>query len=264
MQQMSCLKSTDASWSLWLAVNRPPMDHCGRFASNNEYYRCQQITTNSEQRKPNNINKCVQLPTYADNVALPATAAAIYCRVHSKLRVQNSSTFQRTFKDPNCFFQAPKLSTKSHTLDADIQNLDCNEVYCTVLTNTVMIKAYAYRCLLQNCQQMQNLQDLNSRIFKYFQAPYLFSSTFKGLDVFYSKFKDFSSMLWTLHWYLQPAGPTAANLQQRVCRAHAGTDGRTPYRFIDPAPHTMRAVLVLLHSFTLWWIHQSRCNCTQH
>jgi len=87
MQQMSCLKSTDASWSLWLAVNRPPMDHCGRFASNNEYYRCQQITTNSErQRKPNNINKCVQLRTYADNVALPATAAAIYCRVHSKLK----------------------------------------------------------------------------------------------------------------------------------------------------------------------------------
>ena len=35
--------------------------------------------------------------------------------------------------------------------------------------------------------------------FKYFQAPYLFSSTFKGLEVFIpnsSIFKDFSSMLW--------------------------------------------------------------------
>ena len=139
MQQMSCLKSTDASWSLWLAVNRPPMDHCGRFASNNEYYRCQQITTNSErQQKPNNINKCVRLPTYADNVALPATAATIYCMVHSKLKVQNSSTFQRTFKDPNCFFQAPKLSTKSHTLDADIKNLDCNvTLKCTVLYSPI-------------------------------------------------------------------------------------------------------------------------------
>jgi len=35
-----------------------------------------------------------------------------------------------------------------------------------------------------------------SRIFKYFQAPYLFSSTFKGLEVFIpnsSIFKDFSN-----------------------------------------------------------------------
>jgi len=32
--------------------------------------------------------------------------------------------------------------------------------------------------------KFQNLQDLNLRIFKYFQAPYLFSSTFKGLEVF--------------------------------------------------------------------------------
>ena len=40
-----------------------------------------------------------------------------------------------------------------------------------------------------------------SRIFKYFQAPYLFSSTFKGLEVFIpssSIFKDFSMMLRTL------------------------------------------------------------------
>jgi len=37
-----------------------------------------------------------------------------------------------------------------------------------------------------------------SRIFKYFQAPYLFSSTFKGLEVFIPKssiFKDLSSTL---------------------------------------------------------------------
>jgi len=55
--------------------------------------------------------------------------------------------FSRTFKDPNCIFQAPKLSTIRHILDADIQNLDCNvTLKCTVwgptvLTNTVMIKA---------------------------------------------------------------------------------------------------------------------------
>ena len=49
--------------------------------------------------------------------------------------------------------------------------------------------------------KFQNLQDLNSRIFKYFQAPYLFSSTFNGLEVFIPNsniFKDFSSTLWTL------------------------------------------------------------------
>jgi len=34
-----------------------------------------------------------------------------------------------------------------------------------------------------------------SRTFKYFQAPYLFSSTFKGLEVFYSKFKHFQGFL---------------------------------------------------------------------
>ena len=176
------------------------MDHCGRFASNNEYYRCQQITTNSE-RQPNNINKCVQLPTYADNVALPATAAAIYCRVHSKLKSTKFKHFSKNFQGPKLLFSSTKIIHKKPYPRRGHSKfrLQCDtEVYCTVLTNTVVIKAYAYRCLLQNCQQMQNLQDLNSRIFKYFQAPYLFSRTFKGLKVFIpnsSIFKDFSSML---------------------------------------------------------------------
>jgi len=46
--------------------------------------------------------------------------------------------------------------------------------------------------------KFQNLQDLNSRIFKYVQAPYLFSRTFNGLEVFIPNskiFKDFSSTL---------------------------------------------------------------------
>jgi len=33
---------------------------------------------------------------------------------------------QALFKDPNCIFQPPPLSTKSHILDAAIQNLDCS------------------------------------------------------------------------------------------------------------------------------------------
>ena len=45
---------------------------------------------------------------------------------------------QALFKDPNCIFQAPKLSTKSHILDADIQNLDCYvTLKCTVLYSPI-------------------------------------------------------------------------------------------------------------------------------
>jgi len=76
---------------------------------------------------------------------------------------------QALFKDPNCIFQAPKSSTKSHILDADSKFwLQCDtEVYCTVLTNTVMIKG-----------KFQNLLNLNSRTFQGF------SSTFKHLICF--------------------------------------------------------------------------------
>jgi len=45
-----------------------------------------------------------------------------------------------------------------------------------------------------------------------------------------------------------PAGPTAANLQQRVCcngpmlgQTDRQTDGQTPYRYIDHAPRTNNA-----------------------
>ena len=45
--------------------------------------------------------------------------------------------------------------------------------------------------------------------------------------------------------YLLPTGPTAANLQQWVCccgpvmgQSEWRTNGRIPYRFADPAPHT--------------------------
>jgi len=42
------------------------------------------------------------------------------------------------FKDPNYIFQAPKLSTKSHILDMDIQNLDCNvTLKCTILYSPI-------------------------------------------------------------------------------------------------------------------------------
>jgi len=47
--------------------------------------------------------------------------------------------------------------------------------------------------------------------------------------------------------YLLLVGPTAANLQQRLCRCGlvlGQTDGQT-YRYIDPAPYTMQAVPIM-------------------
>jgi len=76
-------------------------------------------------------------------------------------------------------------------------------LYCTHQLLVTCIQVLASK--LTTNTKFQNLQDLNSktftRIFKYFQAPYLFSSTFKYLEVFIpnsSIFKDFSSTLWTL------------------------------------------------------------------
>ena len=45
---------------------------------------------------------------------------------------------QALLKDPNSIFQAPKLSTKSHILDMDVQNSDCNvTLKCTVLYSPI-------------------------------------------------------------------------------------------------------------------------------
>ena len=87
---------------------------------------------------------------------------------------------QALFKDPNCIFQAPKLSTKSHILEADIQNLDCNVTpKCTVLYSPSACFKIVNKCKISKFARFK-FKDF-SRIFKYFQAPYLFSSTFKGL-----------------------------------------------------------------------------------
>ena len=96
----------------------------------------------------------------------------------------------RTFKHPNCIFQAPKLSTKSHILDADIQNLDCNLTLKQAKWNQILFPStgdmHTSACfkIVDKCKISKfarlKFKDF-SRIFKYFQAPYLFSSTFKSL-----------------------------------------------------------------------------------
>ena len=55
--------------------------------------------------------------------------------------------------------------------------------------------------------------------------------------------------------YILSAWPSAANGSSEFAAVgscwdrRTGTDGRTPYRFIDPAPHTMRTVPIRVNSF---------------
>jgi len=110
-------------------------------------------------------------------------------------------------------FQGPKLHFSSTEIidkkpyptggDSKFRLQRDTEVYCTVLTNTVTrIQVLASK--LSTNAKFQNLPDLNSRTFQGFSStfkcsPYLFSSTFKGLEVFIpnsSIFNDFSSTLW--------------------------------------------------------------------
>ena len=95
---------------------------------------------------------------------------------------------QALFKDPNCIFKHQNGRQKPYPRRRHSNfRVQCD----TEVINTVMIKAKFARFKFKDF----------SRIFKYFQAPYLSSSTFKGLEVFIpnsSIFKDFSSTLWTL------------------------------------------------------------------
>jgi len=72
-----------------------------------------------------------------------------------------------------------------------------------------------------------------SKIFKYFQAPYLFSSTFKVLEVFTPNsiiFKDFSSTLWTLVIFILQRCEFAMETYQRACHKCRGLRGRSRFR----------------------------------
>jgi len=115
------------------------------------------------------------------------TISTAIIRVRSKLKVQNSSTFQGLSRTQTAFSSTKIIDKKPYPRRGHSKfRLQCDtEVYCTVLTNTVMTEASdRFSTKLSTNAKFQNLQDLNSRIFKYFQASYLFSSTFKGLEVF--------------------------------------------------------------------------------
>jgi len=96
--------------------------------------------------------------------------------------------FSRTFQGPKLHFSSTKIIDKKPYPKRGHSKfrLQCDtEVYCTVPTNTVMIKA-----------KFQNLQDLNSRTFQGFSSTFKHPICFQGLEVFIpnsSIFKDFSS-----------------------------------------------------------------------
>jgi len=98
---------------------------------------------------------------------------------------------QALFKDPNCIFQAPKLSTKSHILDLDIQNLDCNvTLKCTVDMHTSVCFKIVNRCKISKFARFK-FNDFSS-IFKHLIC---FQALSRALKFFYSKFKHFQGFL---------------------------------------------------------------------
>jgi len=127
-------------------------------------------------------------------------------RVHSKLKGQNSRTFQGLPKDLKLQFQVPKVS-----IDISYSRFDHNHItFKTVLKNVhkqiictthwdvfllnynqVVVKCQILEeCFLQNfnMQNFQNMYHSNSRTF---QGPTLFSRTYKGLE-FFSKIQGLS------------------------------------------------------------------------
>ena len=123
---------------------------------------------------------------------------------NSKYKIQ---ALFKDFQGPKLHFSSTKIIDKKphHRRGHSTFRLQYDtEVYCTVLTNTVMVgDMHTSACFkIVNKCKISEFARLKfnefSRIFKYFQAAYLFSSTFKDLEVFIpnsSIFKDFSSML---------------------------------------------------------------------
>ena len=141
---------------------------------------------------------------------------------NSKYKIQALFT---DFQGPKLHFSSTKIIDKKPYPRRGHSKfrLQCDtEVYCTVLTNTVIIKAsdntvskywwQAYKCLLQNCQQMQNVkvcQKFNSRTFQGF------SNSFKHLICLLSRALKFLFQIQAFlrisqaryePWFLQTSG----------------------------------------------------------
>ena len=88
-----------------------------------------------------------------------------------------------------------------------------------------------------------------------FGLPLLYSATYVRHDVALPAFaRRIPQQQQPINISCPPAGLTAANLQQRICCCGpmlGQIDGRTPYRYIDPAPNSTRAVAVRITAKSL-------------
>jgi len=88
-----------------------------------------------------------------------------------------------------------------------------------------------------------------------FGLPLLYSATYVRHDVALPAFaRRIPQQQQPINISCPPAGLTAANLQQRICCCGpmlGQIDGRTPYRYIDPAANSTRAVAVRITAKSL-------------
>ena len=117
--------------------------------------------------------------------------------IHTGFVANSKYKIQAPFKDfqgPKLHFSSTKIINKKPRCGVmDIQNLDCNMTLKQAKWNQILFPStgdmhtrarfkIVNKCKISKFARLK-FKDF-SRIFKYFQAPYLFSSTFKGLEVF--------------------------------------------------------------------------------
>ena len=91
------------------------------------------------------------------------TVSILHARVCSKLKIKNSSTFQ----GPKLHLSSTKIIDRKPYPTRGHSNfrLQFDTEACKVKSNTVSkYWWHAYKCLLQNCQQMQNLNSFKHLI----------------------------------------------------------------------------------------------------
>ena len=118
--------------------------------------------------------------------------------IHSGFIANSKYKIQALYKDQNCIFQAPKLSTKNH-IHADVQNLDCNVTLkwkqilfqstgdmhtsaCFKIVNKCKISKFV-RFKFKDFSSTFNFSS-NLSVFKHFQGPWSFYSKFKHFQGF--------------------------------------------------------------------------------
>ena len=117
-------------------------DHLSRLVLRQTRLSCDPDTPPPPQLLPLPLGLVVRLLLAINNTHKSTFHTDLFYRQHHQRTehlympgfVANSKyEIQALFKDPNCIFKAPKLSTKSHILVADIQNLDCNVTLVTCI-----------------------------------------------------------------------------------------------------------------------------------